>query len=73
MSLKFEIPAHISKYFFFKFQAQDSFFGRLGDLKNESHFLKKGTFSPFRFSKLPTALESRARQRNSCQGSRFHR
>ena len=25
----------------FKFQAQDSFFRRLGDLKNESHFLKK--------------------------------
>ena len=33
----------------FKFQAQDSFlehfFWRLGDLKNESHFLKKATFS----------------------------
>ena len=33
----------------FKFQAQDSFlnnfFGRLGDLKNQSHFLKKGTFT----------------------------
>ena len=34
----------------FKFQVQDSFwnnfFGRLGDLKNESHFLKKKkTFS----------------------------
>ena len=25
----------------FQLQAQDSFFGRLGDLKNESHFLKK--------------------------------
>ena len=39
--MQFEIPA--------KFQAQDSFlgimfFGRLGDLKNESHFLKIGTF-----------------------------
>ena len=34
----------------FKFQAQDSFFGiivlgRLEDLKNESHSLKRGTFS----------------------------
>ena len=25
----------------FKFQAQNIFFGRLGDLKNESHFPKK--------------------------------
>ena len=29
----------------FKFRAQDSIFGRLGDLKNESHFLKKATFN----------------------------
>ena len=41
----------------FKFQAQDSFleniyiFFRFGDLKNESHFLKKATFS-----KQPTQL-----------------
>ena len=33
LSLKFEIPAHISKQL------------RLGDLKNEYHFVKKGTFS----------------------------
>jgi hypothetical protein len=44
LSLKFEIPAHISKQTnLIKFQAHDSFFGIifLGDLKNESHFLKK--------------------------------
>ena len=38
----------------FKFQAQDSFleyfFERLGDLKKESHFLKKGTFTQGRAS-----------------------
>ena len=38
MSLKFEIPAHISKQLI---QIWNNFFGRLGDLKNESHFLKK--------------------------------
>ena len=46
--MKFEIHA-ISVNNLSKFQAQDSFwnnlFGRLGDLKNESHFLKKSPFS----------------------------
>ena len=41
-NLKF-LPISVNNLF--KFQAQDSFFGRLGDLKNESHFLKKGTLS----------------------------
>ena len=50
LSLKFEIPAHISKQliqisssvqFFW-----NNFFGRLGDLKNEFHFLKKSHLQP---------------------------
>ena len=48
LSLKFEIPTYISKQLI---QLSRSgklfgifFFGRLGDLKNESHFLKKATF-----------------------------
>ena len=43
LSLKFEISAHISKQLI---QISSSgFLGRLGDLKNESHFLKKATFT----------------------------
>ena len=56
LNLKFEFPANNTYYYYykyyytviggkFKYQAQYSFFGffflRFGDLKNESHFLKK--------------------------------
>ena len=36
---------HISVNNIFKLQAQDNFLGRLEDLKNKSHFLKKKTFT----------------------------
>ena len=58
LNLKFKFPANNSKVLWvtvigrkFKFQAQDSFlewffFLRFGDLKNESHFLKKSHLYP---------------------------
>ena len=45
----------------FKFQAQDSFLEYVfwgGDLKNESHFLKKGTFKTVNLELFLICLES---------------
>ena len=51
----------------FKFQVQDSFwnifFRRLGDLKDESHFLKKTTFTKLKCLCLRQSLNTKNNQR----------